>query len=152
MSYPGVKLQGMCMMCNGATFDEVLFELHGLIDRFGWAVLPVEHQLSSSWAYTIGLVEVNHPELTVFGMDAERAGGLLNHLAVLIQEGRKFLDREEITVGTERFRLASVPFHHIQSEWFAFWVNYYGALGPPYPEPRFLEVVPHGRLRTLSDD
>lgn len=139
----------MCMMCNGATFDEVLFEVHGLIDRFGWAVLPVGHEFSSAWAYTIGLVEVNHPELTVLGMDVARAAGLLNHLAVLIHDGRRFLDGEGITVGAERFRFASVPFHHIQSERFAFWVNYYGALGPPHPEPRFLEVVPHGRLRKL---
>lgn len=70
------------MMCNGATFDEVLFNIHGLIDRFGWAVVPVGHQLSSTWAYTIGLVEVNHPELTVVGMAPERAARLLNRLAV----------------------------------------------------------------------
>lgn len=139
----------MCMMCNGATFDEVLFEIHGLIERFGWAVIPVEHELSSSWAYTIGLVEVNHPELTVGGMQTERAAGLLNHLALLIQDGRRFRNRDEVSVGAGRFRFASVPLRHLESGRFAFWVNYYGALGPPYPEPRFLEVVPHGRLRQL---
>lgn len=137
------------MMCNGATFDEVLFNIHGLIDRFGWAVVPVGHQLSSTWAYTIGLVEVNHPELTVVGMAPERAARLLNRFAVLIHDGSKFLDGEEITVGTKRYRFASVSFRHVHSDRFALWINYYGALGPPQPEPRFLEVVPHGRLRKL---
>jgi hypothetical protein len=139
----------MCMMCNGATFDEVLFDIHGLVERYGWAVIPVEQHSSSDWAYTIGLVEVNHPELTVVGMETERAAGLLNHLALLIQDGRRFRNRDEVTVGTDRFRFASVPFRHLESGRFAFWVNYYGALGPPHPEPRFLEVVPHGRRREL---
>lgn len=139
----------MCMMCNGATFDGVLFDIHGLIVRCGWAVVPVGDRPSSAWAYTIGLAEVNHPELTVVGMDVEQAAGHLNSLAVLISGGRKFLDGEEVAVGAKRFTLASVPFHHLETDRFAFWVNYYGALGPPYPEPRFLEVVPHGRRRKL---
>lgn len=140
----------MCMMCDGAAFNEVLFHIHGLIDRFGWAVVPVGHRLPSTWAYTIGLVELNHPELTVMGMAPEPAGRLLNRLADLIRDGRKFLEREEITVGTKRYRFATVSDRHLLNGRFAIWVNYYGALGPPHPEPRFLEVVAQGKPPKLS--
>jgi hypothetical protein len=138
------------MMCNGATFDEVLFHIHGLIERFGWTVVPVGDRLSSTWAYTIGLVEMDHPELTVKGMPPEMAGRLLNRLGDLILDGRKFRDGQEITVGTRRYRLASVPDRQLENGRFAIWVNYYGALGPPHPEPRFLEVVPQRQPRKRS--
>jgi hypothetical protein len=128
-------------MCNGGTLDELLFDIHGLIARFGCAVIPVGDRSPSTWAYTIGLVEVNHAELTVNRMPPEAAGRLLNHLGVLIRSGRKFVDGEEITVGTGRYRFASVPDRQLLNGRFAIWVNYYGALGPPHPEPRFLEVV-----------
>lgn len=137
-------------MCDGATFDEVLFHIHGLIARFGCAVIPVGDRPSSTWAYTIGLVESNHAELVLFGRPPEAAGRLLNHLADLIRDGREFVDGEEIAVGTGRYRFASVPDRHLLNGRFAIWVNYYGALGPPHPEPRFLEVVLHGRRRRLS--
>lgn len=135
------------MMCNGATFDEVLFHIHGLIERFGWAVVPVGDRLPSTWAYTIGLVEVDHPELTVKGMPPEAAGRLLNRLGDLILDGRKFRDGEELTVGTRRYRFAPVPDRQLENGRFAVWVNYYGALGPPHPAPRFLDVVAQGQRR-----
>jgi hypothetical protein len=140
------------MMCNGGTLDELLFDIHGLIARFGCAVIPVGDRLPSTWAYTIGLVEVNHAELTVNRMPPEAAGRLLNHLGVLIRSGRKFVDGEEITVGTGRYRFASVPDRQLLNGRFAIWVNYYGALGPPHPEPRFLEVVSQDQARRASHD
>ena len=139
----------MCMMCSGATFDEVLFHVHGLIERFGWAVVPVGDRLSAPWAYTIGLVQVNHPELTVKRMPPEAAGRLLNRLGDLVLDGRKFSDGEEVTVGKKRYRFASVPDRQLENGRFAIWVNYYGAMGR-HPEPRFLEVVPQGQRRKLS--
>lgn len=138
------------MMCNGATLDEFLFHIHGLIDRFGWAVVPVGDGSSRAWAYTIGLVEVNHPELVVMGMPRERAGTLLNCLATLIRDGSEFLDGEQVAVGTEHYRIAPVPDRHFENDTFAMWINYYGALGPPHPKLRALEVVPQGESRRLS--
>lgn len=32
----------MCMMCEGADLDDVRWHVHGLIERCGWAVVPVE--------------------------------------------------------------------------------------------------------------
>jgi hypothetical protein len=93
---------------------------------------------------------VNQPELTVRGIPQEAAGRLLNDLADLIRDGRNFVDGEEIAVGTGRYRFVSVADRHLLNGRFAIWVNYYGALGPPHPEPRFLEVVPQGRRRRLS--
>jgi hypothetical protein len=142
-------LLSMCMMCNGATLDDFLFHVHGLITRFGWAVVPVGDG-SRAWAYTIGLVEVNHPELVVMGMPPERAGTLLNSLAARIREGSEFLDGERVAVGTEHYRIAPVSDRHFMNGRLGMWVNYYGALGPPRPEPRALEVVPQGKARRLS--
>lgn len=98
----------MCMMCNGASLDDVRFHIHSLIKRVGWAVVPVQgDRPSTSWAYTIGLTtRFDHPELAVVGCEP--------------------------------------------SDTFAMWVDYFGALGHPRPEPRAFELVLPGRRARLD--
>lgn len=142
-------LLDMCMMCNGANLDDFYFHVHGHIDRFGWAVVPVGDG-SRAWAYTIGLVEMDHPELVVMGMPPERAGTLLNSLAARICDGVKFLDGQRVAFGNKHYRIATVSDRHFMNGRLGMWVNYYGALGPPRPTPRALEVIPQGKVRRLS--
>lgn len=57
----------MCIMCDGASLDEVRFGIHGIIDRYGWYIQGVEAPPGGrSWAYTIGLsAAFDHPELII---------------------------------------------------------------------------------------
>lgn len=70
VSYPFVTIPGMCMMCDGATPDEMRFMVYGHIEKYGWHIVYVENQKrSASWAYTIGLSSrFGHPELAVVGV------------------------------------------------------------------------------------
>ena len=73
----------MCIMCDGASRDEVLFSLHGRVQRNGWALQIVASTgpPGLGWVYTIGLAAFDHPELVVVGLEVvdsarvpERAG------------------------------------------------------------------------------
>lgn len=133
--------RGMCIMCNGASLDEVRFDLHGRIERHGWAVQYVaEESIGRSWAYTIGLAAgFDHPELVVVGLEPEPAGGLLNVLGDMIRDGTRF-DAGHLT--------RVHPAHFVRGV-FASWVDYYGALGRR-PAAKALEVVPPGRTPKLD--
>ncbi|MGH9187288.1 MAG: DUF4262 domain-containing protein [Acidimicrobiales bacterium] len=134
----------MCMMCEGASPDEVLFHVHGVIEREGWAITPIDAGPDgASWAYTIGLsAGFGHPELVIVGLDLDEAGILLQTLAERIRDGEQFgpeswgidvrgLDVGFVAVHPEQFR------HGL----FNVWLNYYDGLGPPYPELSALQVV-----------
>ena len=66
--------------------------------------------------------------------------------------------RENRGAGAKRMRLEKVHDHHFASGTFAAWVDYYGALGPPFPEPRagdrgrpFRPPPPAPRARLVAD-
>ena len=130
------------MMCSGASLDEVLFHVHGLIERVGWAVVPVVgRRPSTSWACTIGLVEIGHPELLIVGRAPEAAGRLLNSLGKRVRLGESFEGVSTVQIGRTDYSLEAVPQKRFEGDTFALWVNYYGALGPPHPERRALQVL-----------
>jgi hypothetical protein len=55
----------MCWRCDhpGATYDEYLTYMHGLITRWGWAVQGVQRDgPHPPWAYTAGLTEAGLAE------------------------------------------------------------------------------------------
>lgn len=136
------------MMCDGADLDEVRFHILGLIQRVGWAVVPVlGKRPSTSWAYTIGLVERGHPEIVTVGHAAEAAGRLLNSLGRMVSEGQQFGEEGQATnMMNADYRFVPVaPDHFERHGTFALWTNYYSALGPPNPLRRALELVREGQ-------
>ncbi len=141
------------MMCSGASFDEVLFHVHGSIERAGWAVVPVSgDRRTRSWAYTIGLVELGHPELAVVGLRPESAGHLLNSIGDMVLQGHRFTaGGTSVGFRDKDYRFADVAPKHFVEDTFALWVAYYGALGEPRPEPRALEVIRSGLRPKLAD-
>lgn len=147
----------MCMMCKGASLDEVLFFIHGAIERVGWAVIPVTGKRpSTSWAYTVGLAALGHPELVTVGRAPQTAGRLLNSLGRRVAEGETFgPDSPPVVIGGKRYVFAPVSKKYFENGTFGAWVGYYGALGPPRPKPRAVEVVSteeEPRLRRLGLD
>lgn len=122
----------MCIQCDGASMDEVLFHLHGIIERNGWAVVPVEAaQGRLGWAYTIGLTErFRHPELVAAGLAPAEAARLLNAGARLIAGGGHLRPDEPDAMAIPAAGEVR-PVHHRQLEagLVAFWVQYYTSLG-----------------------
>lgn len=58
----------MCMLCEGASAQDVLDGFRSRIAEFGFTMVSVGGG-SSSWTYTIGLLEnFGHPELVVTGL------------------------------------------------------------------------------------
>lgn len=140
-------------MCDGASLDECRFNIHGIIDRYGWFIQYVEvDPITRAWAYTIGLsAGFEHPELIITGVWPETAGRVLNGIGEMIRDGRHFVPGDRLIDPAGRYiRLSKVHPRHFEQGVFAAWVDYYDCLGPPHPEPEALEVVLPGRKALLA--
>src|SRR5258706_12000334 len=86
--------------------DEDLFEerLEALldkvrddIDRVGWSGIGVfpDEPGGTQYTYTVGLTEVEHPELIMYGLDNVLTHHLLWSAFDLIKEGERFTDESK---------------------------------------------------------
>lgn len=132
----------MCMMCDGASIDEVRFRVHGCIERYGWYIQGVEAgDEGSEWIYTVGLsAGFDHPELVVVGLDFFEGGALLNALAEEIGHGGTFEAGEEIGMFDRVAELVEVDPRQFEHGTFATWCDYYACLGPPLPRAHALQI------------
>ncbi|GAB3486080.1 DUF4262 domain-containing protein [Amycolatopsis cihanbeyliensis] len=74
----------MCWACDNPdkTTRDYLEVLRGIIARSGWAVQGVEPgRIHPPWAYTVGLTELDRPELVVTGLPLHQCHELLNDAA-----------------------------------------------------------------------
>ncbi len=142
MSHPLCMMVGMCIMCEGADRDDVLFGLDATVARCGWACQAVEgHDPPDlDWVYTIGLAGgFDHPEFVVLG-DIPSGALLLNELGSMVRGGRRFGPGDRVRSASGDVTLGAVHPDHIANGLIAMWVDYYGSLGPPFPEPAVLQV------------
>ncbi|MCU1488121.1 MAG: hypothetical protein JWN67_4867 [Actinomycetia bacterium] len=150
----------MCIMCDGASRDEVLFGLHGKIERFGFAVQAVEGtELHPPWAYTIGLLDsFDHPELVMVGRPIEDAYRIVGAMADEVCDGRDIEPGElRIVPPDGLLSVNEVDPRHWEGTRFAMWVEYYAAVGADDLEPAALQVrrvveADGTRLDTWSPD
>ncbi|MFN2556233.1 MAG: DUF4262 domain-containing protein, partial [Nitriliruptorales bacterium] len=123
--------------------DELRFWIHGTIERHGWAIVAVgsPYDRDAPWAYTIGLsAGYDHPEFVITG--ALDCGAVFNELAAAVTAGKRFLPGlPDIEVLGIRARIGEVHPDEWSSGRLAAWVDYYGALGPPRPEPAAVQVI-----------
>jgi len=63
------------------------------------------------FAYTVGLFELGHPELIVYGLDVESSGGMLNWFAAQIRDGEVFSPGQVIQPPESGTRLLVQTFH-----------------------------------------
>ncbi|HYT10357.1 MAG TPA: DUF4262 domain-containing protein [Mycobacteriales bacterium] len=81
----------MCWTCDhpGADRVDYLDHVRKLITAHRWAVQGVERdRWRPSWAYTVGLTPLGHPEIVVTGMPLQPAADLLNDAAAhAVREG-----------------------------------------------------------------
>ncbi|MCA9518371.1 MAG: DUF4262 domain-containing protein [Myxococcales bacterium] len=93
------------------------------VAQVGWhLVLVPEDADTPGWAYTIGLERSHgHPELVVFGLDLETAGGVLNLLGERIRDGERFALDAEIADVIEDGELALRP---VAARWYEPFLGY----------------------------
>jgi hypothetical protein len=103
-----------------AWLDQEDAHIGTIIRRYGWFIQYVygdpictepgcscSYQDSVPFAYTVGLFGMNHPELLIFGVSQETAGGVLNELGDRIRAGEDLLAAQLITF--ERWPHKIVP-------------------------------------------
>lgn len=54
-------------------------------------------QREASFAYTVGLFGLRHPELLIVGVDPHRSAGVLNEVSALVRGGRNIVPGEQLS-------------------------------------------------------
>ena len=101
-------LAGMTQPFAQAWFDQYASLIADKIRQHGWFiqfVSSVDDDPPPTFAYTIGLFGLGHPELVVTGVDMATAGGLLNELGGRIRAGANFLPGELVTFDDWQHRV-----------------------------------------------
>jgi hypothetical protein len=73
--------------------DEPFHELVGLIERHGWAVrmvAPLLGEEGMTFAYTVGLTAMGHPEVVEQGLPNDVGQAFLNVVGEEVRRGRRF--------------------------------------------------------------
>jgi len=89
----------MCELCNGMTEQEYREQIMTSIRRQGWTVQYVEgdSDRNPSFAYTVGLSRVRHPEIIVFDCSPDHAYHGLRQLAYPIMTGMYFDEGDDLS-------------------------------------------------------
>jgi hypothetical protein len=113
----------MCMMCDGATREEIIEKYSGLIDEHGWmAVALPPSARSPGWAYTVGLTaRFAHPELVVLTCSAAVAHRRLAELVERIAGGDRVVPGELAQPVAEPLELRSVADSQLNAGLMAMW-------------------------------
>jgi hypothetical protein len=123
----------MCIMCEGASHDEVLFDIHGAIERHGVFIQGVQAKpVERAWAYTIGLSDgFDHPEFVVVGRSLDEAAVILNGLSRTVMAGTdRYRAGETTNLPHKRTgELVEVRQQHFHRGLLAMWDSYYRGLG-----------------------
>lgn len=143
MSHPLSSMVDMCMMCDGYTWEEVQQWYADAIAVHGWAVIGVEDEHLTGWAYTVGLVDgFDHPELIVVGMGFKGAKRLLNDLGHQILNGKRFTIESVAEVGDHLFTFGPVDEEQFEHETFNGWTGFYEDWKGEYVPRVALQVFP----------
>ena len=141
----------MCVICDGATPEEALADLHDTKKRFGWAIEYVEPSpAGAGWGYTIGLIErLDHPELVVVGLGPHDTAVLLHEFVSRIKDGERF-GGQSLAQLPDGSVVRFVPVHPAQfaDGLMAVWNNLYDTYGPSDLEQRALQILPCGEHRS----
>lgn len=132
----------MCPICDGKSRDEVLHDLHHVVERFGWAVQGVE--APRPWVYTIGLVDrYGHPELVLVGVDISLSMTVLNALGMMVATGEQLRPGgTDVVVGEMELTFGSVHPVHLAAGLVGTWEGYYEWRRGPSPTLEVVQVLP----------
>jgi hypothetical protein len=144
----------MCIMCEGATIEQVRQNLYEQICTDGYAMVPVGNGWDRyGWAYTIGLADAHdHPELVIIGARLGDAVVLLDEVARRVIQGCRF-DAGDAAVAVNTL-VGFVDVHpvHFRAGLLNGWFDYYHAAGRRDLAVRALQVVQPGTQPRLDCD
>ena len=93
----------MCLQCDGYSHEEAMRALDLMIRTYGWALQQV-NDVSTSWCYTVGLVEnYQHPELVLMDVDPDVQGSLMTQLVEGITTCGELSEPLMRSMGVSRF-------------------------------------------------
>lgn len=76
----------MCDICNGMTQDEALEKTVRTVARYGWQLVMVSGTATEpAFGYTVGLTELQHPEILVTGRCQDDTVALINELVDMVR-------------------------------------------------------------------
>jgi hypothetical protein len=121
----------MCVMCNGASRQDVRDHFRQQIDMKGFALCVVTDGADDAgWAYTIGLTRRwEHPELVVAGQRLTFATAVLDGVAARVVRGERFHCRATTDVMKGTIGFVEVRSRHIRHGLMDGWLGYYESEG-----------------------
>src|SRR5262249_37907734 len=133
-------------MCEGASRDEVLFDIDAQIARRGWALQGVVDERGDGWdwAYTIGLAARGHPELVVVAprdRDVREVAAPLDEAAMLVSAGFRFETGDGGPVSVGRAVVGDAHPDHMQQGLLALWFAYHASPHRRRPNLRVRQLV-----------
>jgi Domain of unknown function (DUF4262) len=89
----------MCDLCDGLSEHDYQQRIIRNVRRYGWTVQYVlgEDSRNPSFAYTIGLSRVRHPEIILFDRPPEQAFHALRQLAWPVVTGLSFDEGDDLS-------------------------------------------------------
>jgi predicted outer membrane lipoprotein len=153
-------MAGMCAICDGMSYDEVLADMHERVERFGFTMTGIEPDPDHpGWTYTVGLVERrDHPELAILGVPLQVAYTVLTALSRrVLDDGARIQEGEIARINGVYFHVGPIDDRLWDGDMFNQWWNYYTwrdemGLDPPEVEPYALELVVCGSQRLPWED
>ncbi|TQF68240.1 DUF4262 domain-containing protein [Rhodococcus spelaei] len=94
----------MCEICDGMTPEQARRAMLHTIDRCGWALQYVESAIDDrgvhpAFCYTVGLTEIDCPEVVLTGRVADQSAVVLNELGHRMWHGDHLEPGERISAG-----------------------------------------------------
>lgn len=104
----------MCHFCGGMTEEDFLQSVSSDARRHGWTMQYVlgEDARNPSFAYTVGLSRLRHPEIILFDCSLERSYHALSQLAWPVVTGMTFDEGDDLSYYyplSERAELLRFP-------------------------------------------
>lgn len=148
----------MCMMCEGATYEEALAAQVATTEAHGWSIMGVTGH--RPWSYTIGLRwYLDCPELIIVGFRAEFAWGLLHEVVDRVGAGETLRVGSTMQLFDHTVSLGRVHERNLAGEWFAQWPAVAAGCGRSLVGLRALQVrvdnerdcPKHGPMQTMLE-
>lgn len=101
----------MSRQIDPAKLDHVDRKVMGDIEKHGWSdisVFPTEDMPGLPFNYTVGLVDMSHPDLLVMGMHHEQMHGIFCSAVEQIEKGTRFNPDEYYSGVLVDYRVAFV--------------------------------------------
>lgn len=117
------------MLCDGANEQDLFGQFRARIAQFGFTMVHVGEG-SSSWTYTVGLVEgLGHPEFVVTGLNPTAASVVVAGLVERVRAGERYTSASEASYEGVALRFGAVHRSHWRHGRLAMWEAYYDRFG-----------------------